>query len=401
MAEPARILFAIPELGSGGPDRVFHELICGLDRAAFRPLLLVSRAGGRYFEALPQDVEACVIGGGRYPVWRFARAVDRLRPDLVLSTLRMNLTAAAALPLQRHRPPLIIRQANAIGANFSELRRKSGLKYSLAERVVRILLRVPDALVAQSSDMATELARHTVPTQRIAVIGNPVSIEDVAAARACCAAQAAGAGRGEPSLVAVGRLATQKGFDMLLPAFAALLPEYPDAVLTILGEGPERAALEAQAERLGIRNKVHMAGQSDSVLAEVAAADLFISSSRYEGFSNALLEAMALGKPVVATNSEGGTRDMVIDGQTGILVDPVTVEALTEGLRRGLRADRAKLGDAGRSHVGSRYSRERILTDYAVLFDAVLAVAGGRRGQCTLAALAGMAQNIARKGDKP
>lgn len=377
MAERTKILFAIPELDSGGPDRVFFEVIRGLDRSAFAPQLVVSNGGGRYLAALPEDVEVCVTGGGRYPVWRFARAVDRLRPDLIVTTLRMNVTGVAARPFQRHRPPLIARQANAIAADFVQLRRKSLIKHRLAERVILHLLRYPRALVAQSPDMMTELARHTVPGQEIAVIGNPVSPADMDAA---CAAQRTRGElqvRGRPSLVAVGRLAPQKGFDLLLPAFARFLRDFPEAVLTIFGEGPERAAYEAQARALDIHRSVLLAGHSDRVLAEVASADIFVSSSRYEGFSNAILEAMALGSAVVATNSEGATRDLVRDGETGILVEVLAADALAQGLMRMMRADRAALGAAARRYAIARFGRDRIVADYAALFRRVLASSCG------------------------
>ncbi|WP_111735704.1 glycosyltransferase [Roseovarius amoyensis] len=379
MAEPAHILFAIPELGSGGPDRVFHELIGGLDRSRFRPSLLVTRPGGRYFDMLPADIETCVIGGGRYPAWRFARAIDRLRPDFVVTTLRMNPTAAVARFLQRHRPPLIARQANAIDISFAELRKKSRLKYGLAEWCTKRLLRIPEVLIAQSHDMGVELARQAKARQRIVVIGNPVDLDDVAAASAAQRVQAKPVRAGDPALVAVGRLAPQKGFDLLLPAFTALRRDYPNATLTIFGEGPDRAEMERAALRLGIAQALRLPGQSDTVLAEVGAADLFVSSSRYEGFSNAILEAMALGKPVVATSCEGGTRDMVIDGTTGILANPSDPVALTEALRRALRSDLSALGAAGQAHVASRFSRSRIMGEYAALFEETLVNGAGRQ----------------------
>jgi glycosyltransferase involved in cell wall biosynthesis len=396
MAEPSRILFAIPELGSGGPDRVFHELICGLDRAAFRPLLVVSRAGGRYFDALPGDVETCAIGGGRYPVWRFARAVDRLRPALVITTLRMNTVAAAARALQRHQPMLIARQANAIDTNFAELRLKSRLKYGLAERITKGLLRVPDALVAQSADMGAERARHAASRQQIAVIGNPVSLDDVAAASVVQQARAAPVRFGDPALIAVGRLVAQKGFDLLLPALANLCRTHPRAGLTILGEGPDRAALEAQAARLGIAQALRLPGYSDAVLAEVAAADLFVSCARYEGFSNAILEAMALGKPVVASCCEGGTRDMVIDGQTGFLADPGNPQALASALQRALSANMGSVGTTGQRHVDKRFGRAKIISEYSQLFQELLS---GMRGQHTPNAMVAVSDDGARKGE--
>ena len=90
------VLFAIPELASGGPDRVIAELIRELPRDRFRVGLAVSHASGRYFSRLPADVAVYLVDGGRYPVMSFARLVDRLCPALVFTTLRMNLTAELA-----------------------------------------------------------------------------------------------------------------------------------------------------------------------------------------------------------------------------------------------------------------------------------------------------------------
>lgn len=368
MAEPLRILFAIPELDAGGPDRVFYEIIRGLNRNVFAPQLVVSRSGGRYLDALPEDVEISVIGGGRYPLRRFARTVDRLRPDLVLSTLRMNITAAAAQPFQKHRPPLVARQANAISQSFFELKKRSLIKHRLAEVVVKRLLKVPTALVAQSCDMAQELERHTIGSQKVAVIGNPVSLTDIDAA--CKAQQKISSvePKGAPTLIAVGRLAYQKGFEILLPAFARFLQQHPKAVLKIFGEGPDRDALQCQAEDLGIDHAMEMPGQSDTILAEITAADIFVSSSRYEGFSNAILEAMALGRLVVATNSEGATKDLVQDGVTGLIVAEVTSDALFEGLSRAMTIDGASVGARARQYVYSQYSRESVVQSYEQLF---------------------------------
>jgi glycosyltransferase involved in cell wall biosynthesis len=372
MAEPARIAFAIPELDSAGPDRVFFELLCGLDRSEFMPQLIVSREGGRYYAALPSDVEKVVVGGGRYPVLSFARAVDRIEPDVVMSTLRMNLTASLARFVQRRRPPLIARQANAFAANFAGLKRTSLVKHRIAEMIVRRSIRMPGTLIAQSNDMAAELARYSAPRQRIEVIGNPVSLDEIDTA---CAKQKLSGPvrvRGEPSLIAVGRLASQKGFDILLTAFAHFRKQRPGAELTILGEGPDRAALEAQARTLGIEGSVHFPGQCNNVLAQVSAADIFVSSSRYEGFSNAILEAMALGRVVVATNCEGATKDMIVDGATGVLVEPDDAVALSAGLSRAMTADHAAMGTAARKHVGDRFSRDKIVRAYAAVFRSVL-----------------------------
>lgn len=373
MPHPHTVLFAIPELDSSGPDRVFHELLKGIDRAKYEPHLAVIHAGGRYFSLLPDDVEQHVVGGGRYPVWKFARLVDRLRPDLIFTTLRMNSTAAAAQFLQRHKPPIVARQANAIRLDFTELKKKTLIKHRLAEFISNRLLRVPQVLVSQSSDMATELAGHTAPHQRVAVIGNPVSVEEIedSLQREILADRPTPAGR--PFLVAVGRLASQKGFDLLLPAFAKFRSEFPDAGLKIFGEGPDRPALETMSRELSVETAVKFSGTTERIFSEVAAADIFVSSSRYEGFSNAILEAMALARPVVATNCEGATKQMILDGQTGILVDAFDEDALAHGLVRMMAEDRQLLGRNARQHVQEHYSRQNIVAAYQQCFESALA----------------------------
>jgi glycosyltransferase involved in cell wall biosynthesis len=369
VAEPFRILFAIPELDSGGPDRVFHEIIRGLDHKVFAPQLVVSIPGGRYFDALPEDVEKCVIGGGRYPVRRFARAVDQLRPDLVFSTLRMNVTAATALHLQRHRPPIIARQANAIAVNFQELKKGSLVKHYVAELVVTRLLKVPVAVVVQSEDMASEVAKYTRSGQDVVTIGNPVSLSDLEKRRALEPLASSDSPWGEPAIVAVGRLEAQKGFDLLLPAFSQLLSSFPRARLSIWGEGSQRDSLVALCESLNIGGAVRFPGTTEAVLSEVSNADLLVSSSRYEGFSNVLLEAMALGTPVVATNCPGATKELIIDGKTGTLVPTFGVDAIRDGMLRALRADSAGIASAARLHVEANFGKEVIVRQYTDLFE--------------------------------
>jgi glycosyltransferase involved in cell wall biosynthesis len=287
---------------------------------------------------------------------------------LVFTTLRMNVTAAAASYIQHHRPPLIARQANAIATDFVHLRRKSLLKHRVAEKVVKWLLKRPDALVAQSNDMAHELARHARNGQVVATIGNPISLSEIERNRAEQVANFTPQLIGSPSLIAVGRLSAQKGFDLLLPAFARLREEAPEAGLTILGEGPDRALLEAQVAALGLDASVRMPGHSETALAAIAAADLLVSSSRYEGFPNIVLEAMALGTPVVATDCEGGTKELVLDEKTGIIASDISVAAIHAALSRSLTSDLVGLSSRAQLHVVANFDKDLVIEKYAKLF---------------------------------
>lgn len=366
MADRLRVAFALPELETGGPDRVVFEIISGLSRDRFEPVLIVSRATGGYFERLPPDVRVEIIGGGRYPVRGLLAALRRTQPDVLFTTLRMNLTAAAARPFMPRGIRHVARLANQFTDDFAQLKRTSLVKHRLAEAVTRWALTRPDALVCQSQAMRADLegvlGRAAPP---MVVIGNPIDLDAVRTRAAEPQAPLPGA----PRLLAAGRLAAQKGFDVLLGAMPAVLARRPGAVLTILGEGEERAALEAQAAKLGVGEAVRLPGRTGNPLPAMAGADLLISSSRYEGFANVILEAMAVGCPVVATDCPGATREMVIEGRTGWLAEPEDTGSLSQAILRALDGDRAAVTAAAAAFCVEHYAPARILADY----EAVLA----------------------------
>jgi len=365
------ILFAIQELDSGGPDRVLFELLTHLPRDRFRLGLIVGKGGGRYFDSLPLDVEKTVIGGGRYPVRRLARAIDAFRPAILFTTLRMNLTAAFATMISRHRPVFISRQANAIASDFAILKQQSRIKHRLAEQVTLFSLRRADAVVAQADDMATEIARHVSPRQRIATIGNPADIPSIEAL-AIEQAHSVATPVGNPAIISVGRLMPQKGYDILVRALPAILEVHPGAEITILGDGAQRDALEALAQSLGVSTAFHLPGQSAQALGAVRQADLFVSSSRYEGFPNVILEAMAVGTPVAATKCPG-TGELVIDGETGWLAPTIDEQALAAAILSALAGNGAARASAARRHIERRFARNIIISAYSDLFGDMLA----------------------------
>ena len=160
-------------------------------------------------------------------------------------------------------------------------------------------------------------------------------------------------------IVGMGRLNREKGFDLLIRAFAHISPWYPDWTLQIFGDGPQRAELEHLADSLGVRDRVQLAGWTDQPETALLGAGAFVLASRYEGFPNALLEAMACGLPCVATACDSGPTEIIRDGVDGVLVPPEDVDALAEALRL-LVSDDARRTRLGRraTEVTSRFSRE-------------------------------------------
>jgi glycosyltransferase involved in cell wall biosynthesis len=163
-----------------------------------------------------------------------------------------------------------------------------------------------------------------------------------------------------PAVVALGRLSREKGMDLLIEAFALVAPRHPQWSLRIHGEGVEREALESQAVRLGISDRVQLAGWTRHPQRDLQAADIFALPSRYEGFPNALLEAMAAGLACVSFDCDSGPREIVRDATDGLLVPPADAPALAAALDR-LMTDpdlRRRLGENAQSVV-DRFSRAR------------------------------------------
>lgn len=182
---------------------------------------------------------------------------------------------------------------------------------------------------------------------------------------------------GGPFVLGVGRLVPQKGFDVLIEAFARVAPDFPEWELRIAGDGPERDALADLARRLGLEGRVRLLGRVEPIEAELDRAQVFVLASRFEGFPNALAEAMARGLAVISSDCPSGPRDLVRDGLDGLLVPTEDAPALARALAELLSdpARRARLG-ARAVEVVDRYSEETIVNRWCALLDDV---AGRRR----------------------
>lgn len=203
---------------------------------------------------------------------------------------------------------------------------------------------------------------------------DPGRVRDLAAAHATTRA-AFGMAEGAPLVVTVGRLAMEKGHAFLLDALAGL-----DGVqLLVVGDGPERSALETRARSLGLDRRVRFLGVREDALSVLSLADACALPSLYEGFGIVVLEAMALGVPVVASRA-GGLPEVIRDGETGLLVPPADPAALAAALRSVLldRAQSRRIADKARDAVRLSYDLPRMIDRVESLYHQVLAERRGR-----------------------
>ncbi len=279
-------------------------------------------------------------------VLRLRDELRKLRPDVVISfmdtTNVLTILASRGLGI-----PVIISERidprqHAIGLAWNTLR--------------SLLYRRADALVVQSPSLR-DWAREVAVAVRVHVIPNPINPVINGSATA---ARRRGSGR---TVVAMGRLVRQKGFDLLIEAFAQCAGQHPDWSLVILGEGAERSNLESLIAAMGLQDRVRLAGKVPDPGPTLGQADLFVLSSRFEGFPNALIEAMACQLAVISTDCPSGPRDIIHDGVDGLLIPPEDVNALAKGMDRLMSnpLERQRLGTSA-MEVAERFSIEKIMS---------------------------------------
>jgi glycosyltransferase involved in cell wall biosynthesis len=368
-----RITFVTSSLGCGGVERV----LCSLSEALLQrkhslTVVTLSTREADFF-TLPEGVERValnLIADVRAPTLllragnmvrrlrALRRAILSTRPDVVRSVLQhvnvMTLLALAGtrcpVVVSEHLDPTMI----SCGSPWDELRR---ITYRRAAKLVSVSHGI-DEYFAWLPPARRVVIYNPLPNmeQPDDTLDTPPILND-----------------GTNWVMTMGRLSREKGFDLLLPAFAGVAEKNPGWRLMILGEGEQRPELERLTESLGLRDRVLLPGRIKNPFPVLKQAKLFVLPSRHEGFGNALIEAMACGVPVIATDCPSGPREIVRDGENGVLVAAEDVGALAAALERLMAddAERARLAVRGAEAV-KRFEIERIIETWEELLHQVV-----------------------------
>jgi glycosyltransferase involved in cell wall biosynthesis len=357
----------------GGTEKVLTHLLAGLDRQRWRPVLFhhaEPSLGPLLAKARELDVELRAVPRiNRFrdvaPLSRFVRELRSERPSVFHAHLhwplacRFGLVAAALAHVR-------VRVATA--HLFVEL--PTSIWISAQQRLVTAVV---GRYLAVSHEVAERMRRRfRIPAHKLQVVPNAIDLTPFGESRPDVLRATLTRKPGQPIVLTVARLDRQKGHSYLLAAAA----QVPDALFVLAGDGPERASLEAAARAAGLEHRVIFLGYRSDIPDLLASSDLFVLPSLFEGLPLSILEAMAAGRPVIAS-AIGGNDEAVVHGGTGLLVPPADPDALAQAIRLLLSdASLARcFGAAGRAHAQREFSARRMVDRVTQVYDELLSPA--------------------------
>ena len=348
-----RLLCVGRDFTVGGAERVQLTLLEHFDRDKFDIRIFYLSGQGTFRKLVPPDVTA------DYGVQRAESLKFRALP-LLVRLIRLSRQSDVIFAMQEGTPIYLavlagwLTRRPVVGwihAPWSGQSKRVGSWHRLALS----LYSLTSKLIVTSEEGSRELVRYYPRLRgKVDAVRNPLPLQHIRTQARAALPKWADQVFAKRTILAVGRLEPEKGFDTLLPAFAELVHKRGlDLNLLILGDGEERARLEELARRLEVSDRVFMPGFQDNPYPFFAPAEVFVLSSRWEGLGLVLLEAMALGLPVISTDCPHGPREITKGGRCGLLVPPDNVAALAEATYTAIEsADRrAALSAAGAALV--------------------------------------------------
>ncbi|MBT2216480.1 glycosyltransferase [Virgibacillus dakarensis] len=348
-----KVVFIIPSLRGGGAERVTVNIIRNLNPNKFDIKLILLKKEGPYLSLLPGDIEIIDLKTERVrkSLIPLIKILNIIRPDVIFSTMgHLNLAVLSVKIILRGNPKVIIREANTPSKDITQNKRLFAYLY-------RYLYPKADLIIAQCDEMKKDIIDYSnIKEEKIEYIYNPLDIGNIKK-------MAEGKNpyqENKANFLSVGRLNQQKGFDLLIKAFDIVSKNIPNAHLTILGEGKLKQELEDQTKTLGIEEKISFVGFKNNPYPYYKYADVYVLSSRWEGFPNTLLEALACGVKVVSTNCKSGPREILGENEYGITTEEGDYKSLAKGMiasyyGKNKTGDRANFFDI--NHVIGEYEK--------------------------------------------
>ncbi len=364
------VLFA-PSLGGGGAERHLLRIATYLDREKFRPIIAVARAGGSYENSLPEDIPLIAFNSANSPssTLRLLRSIRPLRklirqehPAILFSVIDVaNITALLASRGENIKTVVSVQNPPSIIHGRS--------RSPVSKVILKLIPRLypsADQIIALSSGVEKDI--HTVSpnlSDHTSVIYNAGLDDEIAPLMTESILRP----ERQSLLVAVGRLAPQKGFSFLIDA----MKDVPDAHLWILGEGKLRQELERQIADLNLQARVKLLGHQKNPYALMKSADIFVLSSLFEGFGNVIVEAMACKTAVIATDCPYGPGEIISHDVNGLLVESANPTALAQAINDLLNDPnkRARLAEAGAMRAKD-FHANKIAEQHAQLFERLI-----------------------------
>ncbi len=371
-----KVLQLIPTLDRSGAEKQMVLLAKGLPRDRFQvEVAALTRLGPLGAELREAGVPVTLIGKrlkvDPFALGRLIRLMKRGRFDVV-QTWIFAANVYGRVAAHRAKVPVVVTAEMAV----DYWKGRSHLA------IDRRLARWTDRVVGNSNAVVDFYRKAGVPDDRLAMIYSGIADEEPPAHNDPAAVRAEfGFGPVDPLVLFVGRLAPQKAVDDLLTAIDVLQHVEPNLRTLIVGDGPLRDRLRSMSHAFQLDDRVKFLGHRDDVPRLLAAADLLVLPSLYEGLPNVVLEAMRFRKPVVATSAPG-TTEVVVHGETGVLVPMHLPTALAKAIRDMVRDPEGaqRMGNAGRARVEAEFGASTMINQFAQLYEDIARSKGVKVG---------------------
>lgn len=362
-----KVIFFIYQFGSGGAARTFLNILNYMDRNKFEPMLVTLDFEGNYEFLLKEDVSFVKLKTKRLrsAILPLARLIRKEKPDLVFSTIPVyNTVALLAKMLSFTRTKVIVREAALLGGNF-----KQNLSLFFFGRIYRLASRI----IALSKGVKENIIhRYFISEKRIDVIYNPIDlekIENLAKEEILAEHEHIFSQTNQKTLVTAGRFVREKDHQTLIRALYHVNKKIA-AQLVILGEGELEEELKDLTKELNLEEKVHFLGFQQNPYPYFKRADIFVLSSTREGFGHVLVEALAVGTPVVSTDCYPGSQEVLAKGAYGTIArvgDPLDLAKRICDTLQLSNAEKSRRIENGYKRAGD-FCVQRIVRQYEEVF---------------------------------